>query len=51
MRRCGPQEVGIPYDCSATGLLGLEVHVLAQQNRIEPFRTSQNERPCGSLKV
>ena len=43
---CSPQVVGIPYDCSATGLLSLEVHVYEQQlelDRMEPFRASQND--------
>jgi hypothetical protein len=38
MPRCGPQVVGIPYDCTATVLSGLEAHVYEpQRDRMEPF--------------
>ena len=41
---CVPQVVGIPYDYIATGLLGLEAHVVyeSQHDRMEPFLEFRN---------
>ena len=48
---CGPQVVGIPDDCSATGLLGSEAYVNeSQRDRMVPFYAFQNDRPRWRVK-
>ena len=50
---CDPQVVGIPYDYIATGLLGLEAHVVyeSQHDRMEPFLASRNACSDSRWKV